>query len=85
MLVISSREFRDNQKEYFDQVDKGREVLIKRGKNKSYRLVPVTDDDTLMSKEEFLAKIERAMQDAKEGKGIVINSEKELNDYFDKI
>jgi len=45
MLVISSREFRDNQAQYFDLVDNQEQVLIQRGKNRAYRLLPVTKDD----------------------------------------
>lgn len=55
MLVVSSREFRDQQKTYLDKVDKGTEVLIQRGKNKAYRIVPVTEDDTEIGKEYILA------------------------------
>ena len=69
MLVISTREFRDKQRSYLDRVDTGAEILILRGKNKSYKIVPVTEDDTLMSKEEYFAKLERGLQSIKGGKG----------------
>jgi antitoxin (DNA-binding transcriptional repressor) of toxin-antitoxin stability system len=69
MLVISTREFRDRQKSYLDKVDTGTEILIQRRKNKSYKIVPVTDDDTLMSKADYFAKLERGLQGIKEGKG----------------
>jgi antitoxin (DNA-binding transcriptional repressor) of toxin-antitoxin stability system len=55
MLVISSREFRDRQKNYLDEVDNGVEILIQRGKDKAYRIVPVTKDDTVIGKEYILA------------------------------
>jgi len=69
MLVISAREFRDRQRSYLDKVDTGAEVLIHRRKNKSYRIVPVTEDETLMSREEYFARFERGLQSIKEGKG----------------
>ena len=69
MLVISTREFRDRQKSYLDKVDTGTEILIQRSKNKSYKIVPLTEDDTLMSKKEYFAKFERSLQSLKEGKG----------------
>ncbi|ROO15061.1 prevent-host-death protein, partial [Flavobacterium psychrophilum] len=47
MIVISSREFRDHQKKYFDLIDTNEQVIVQRGKNKSYKLVPVLEDDTL--------------------------------------
>ena len=45
MIVISSREFRQNQKDYFERVDKGERIVVQRGKDKSYLLTPVTEDD----------------------------------------
>ena len=45
MLVVSSREFRNNQAQYFDLVDNQEHIVIQRGKNKAYRLFPVTEDD----------------------------------------
>ena len=45
MLVISSREFRQNQRLYFDKVDGGEQIIIHRGKDKSYVLTPVSEDD----------------------------------------
>ena len=54
MLVVSSREFRDNQKSYLDKVDEGMEILIQRGKNKSYKIISVTDDDIVINKKYIL-------------------------------
>ena len=48
MLIISSREFRDNQKKYLDMVDNKEQVIVKRSKKRAYKLVPVTDDDMLI-------------------------------------
>ena len=49
MLVISSREFRQNQRLYFDKVDKGEQIIVQRGKDKSYILTPVSEDDLYFS------------------------------------
>lgn len=85
MVIVSSREFRSKQKSYLDKVDEGVEVLITRGKNKSYRIIPVTEDDTLMSKEEFFAKIDKALEEAEQGKVTRIRSEEELSAFFDSL
>ena len=69
MLVINTNEIRDRQRIYLDKVDTGTEIFIQRRKNKSYKIIPVTEDDTLMSKEEYFAKFERGLQSIKEGKG----------------
>lgn len=85
MIVISSREFREKQKSYLDKVDNGEEILIQRGKNKSYKIIPISDDDTLLSKEEYFAKLDRSIQQVKEGKIKRINSIEELNAYLESI
>ena len=48
MKIVTSREFRDNQKKYFDLVDNKEQVIVKRSKKRAYKLVPVTDDDMLI-------------------------------------
>ena len=48
MRIVTSREFRDNQKKYFDMVDNKEQVIVKRSKNRAYKLVPVIDDDILI-------------------------------------
>lgn len=85
MLVITSREFRENQASYLDRVDKGEEILIQRKKNKSYKIVRVTEDDTLMSKEEFFSKIDKSLQQAKEGKRCSMNEGESLDDFLDRV
>lgn len=85
MLVISSREFRANQKSYLDKIDEGVEILIQRSKNKSYKIVPVGDDDTVMSKEDFFAKIDLSIQQAKEGKAIKQNDGESIHDFLDRV
>lgn len=68
MLVISTREFRDNQKSYLDKIDDGLELLIQRSKNRSYKVVPVSEDDTLISKEKLDKIIEKGLKDIEQGK-----------------
>lgn len=47
MKIITSREFRDNQKKYFDMIDNMEQVVVKR-KNRAYKIVPVSADDMLI-------------------------------------
>jgi antitoxin (DNA-binding transcriptional repressor) of toxin-antitoxin stability system len=68
MLVISTREFREKQGEYLGMVANGEDVILKSRAIGSFKIVPVTND-TLMSKEELDAIIERGMQDIKNNKG----------------
>lgn len=85
MIVITSGEFRTNQKSYLDKVDEGVEILIQRGKNKCYKLIPVIEDDTLMSKEEFFSKLNISLQQAKEGQGMALNSKEDIKKYLDSL
>jgi antitoxin (DNA-binding transcriptional repressor) of toxin-antitoxin stability system len=69
MLVISSREFRVNQGKYLGLAAEGNDVLLKSREKGNFKIVPVSEDDTLMSKKEYFAKFERGLQSIKEGKG----------------
>lgn len=81
MLVISSREFRQNQKMYFDKVDKGERIIVQRGKNKSYVLTAVSEDDIYFNKA-MLEKLKNSIQEAKEGKTQTFSTEKEIADLL---
>ncbi|MBO8446802.1 MAG: type II toxin-antitoxin system Phd/YefM family antitoxin [Bacteroidetes bacterium] len=85
MLVVSAREFRENQKSYLDQVINGVELLITRGKKQAFKILPVTNDDTLMSKEEFFAKLDKAKEEIKEGKTIAMEPDETLEDLLNRI
>ena len=85
MLVISSKEFRDNQKNYLDKIDEGIEILLQRGKNKAYRIIPVTEDDTLMSKEAFFAKIDKSIAEARDGNLETYDTVESLKNFLEKL
>lgn len=59
-MIISSREFRDNQKKYFDLADKNEQVIVQRGKDKAYILVPLNDRDRLSVNEELIQTVQEA-------------------------
>ena len=67
MLIISSREFRQHQREYFEKVDKGEQVIVQRGKNKAYALTPISEED-LYFNAEMVEKIKQSIAQVKEGK-----------------
>jgi len=69
MLTVSPQEFSTNFINYLDKIDNGLELQMQRSKNKVCKVVHVFEDDTLMSKEEYFAMIERGIQNIKEGKG----------------
>ena len=77
MLVISSREFRQNQRLYFDKVDKGEQIIVQRGKDKSYILTPVSEDDLYFSAA-MIKRIKKSIKQAEQGKVKTISSAKEI-------
>ena len=81
MLVVSSREFRQNQKMYFEKVDKGEQVIVQRGKNKSYTLMPVDEDD-LYFNAAILKRIKKSLKQAEKGSVKKVSNAKEISDLL---
>lgn len=68
MLVISSREFRDNQKKYMDLVDSNQQVIIQRGKGKAYMLTPLNEKDRYFMDPHVMAEIQDGIAQYQAGK-----------------
>jgi prevent-host-death family protein len=86
MLAVSIREFRKKSGEYLGKVAGGEEVVLRSRNKGSFRLTPMPEDDALMSKEEFFAKIDRAEQQAREGKiAKIVHNREELMAYLDGL
>ncbi len=78
MLVVSSREFRDNQKKYFDLIDQDEKVIVKRGKNRAYILTPVNDALKLSVNPELIRVIEQAEKEINMGNVTIIRDPKNI-------
>ncbi|WP_373497245.1 type II toxin-antitoxin system Phd/YefM family antitoxin [Aquiflexum sp.] len=76
MIVINSREFRENQKKYFDLVDQNEMVVIKR-KNKSYELTPEIKNERFFDDPRIQERISKSLQSLKEGKGIKLTDQEQ--------
>lgn len=81
VLQISTREFRDRQASILDMADNGANVVIRRG-NKAYAITPISDDDLYFTPD-ILAKIDRSLQEAKEGRVHRFDSIEELDKFID--
>jgi antitoxin YefM len=81
MLVVSSREFRQNQKSYFERVDKGEQVIVQRGKDRSYALTPINDDDVYFNAE-MIAKIKQSIKEVEQGKVKRVTTPEEISDLL---
>lgn len=84
MLIISSREFREKQAQYMDLVDGGEQVIVQRGKNKAYAISPVTEEDIYFTKE-MVEKIEKSLNQAKEGKVTKVNGKEALLNFLEGL
>lgn len=85
MIVISGREFRAKQGKYLGLAAKGEKIILKSRNQGSFRLVPVSPDDTLMSEEAFRAKLDRAKRSIEAGEGTIVRSKEELQAYLDSL
>ena len=81
MIIISSREFRQNQKLYFERADRGEQIIVQRGKDKAYALTPINEDDIYFSAE-MVKKIKRSAEQAKNGEVKRITDSEEINDLL---
>lgn len=67
MLVISSREFRENQKKYLDLADDNQQVIIQRGKGKAYVLTPVGEKDQYFMDPQVMADVKEGIAQYRAG------------------
>ena len=81
MLVISSREFRQNQKLYFERVDNGEHIIVQRGKDKSYALTLVTEDDMYFNTE-MIKRIKQSVLEVQNGETKTISTSEEIKELL---
>jgi hypothetical protein len=81
VLEVSSRQFREKQKSFFDLADSGVQILLRRGRNRSYILMPVEDNDLYFTPK-MIDKIERAKQQATVK---TVKTPEELTTYLDRL
>lgn len=79
MQIISTREFRANQKKYFDLAE--RETIFVARRNARPIVISVADDDDYLSKAELLS-IQKGLEDIKNGRTTKI---KDINNIWESI
>jgi hypothetical protein len=84
MVVVSSREFRANQRKYFD-LARVNDVVITSRSHGSYRLVPVAKDDTLIDRATLDAKIRQGIADYEAGKVYRMNEGESNEDFLGRM
>jgi len=81
MIIISSREFRQNQRKYFEKADKGEQIIVQRGKDKAYALTPVSEDDIYLTTE-MIEKLKQSIEEVKQGKVKKITNSQEISELL---
>jgi antitoxin YefM len=81
MLIISSREFRQNQKIYFERADKGEQIIVQRGKDKAYSLTPVSDNDVYFNAK-MVERIKQSIKQVEEGKVKKVTTPEEISNLL---
>ena len=78
MTVVSIRDFRANQSKYLGLAAGGESVILT-SRSGNFKIVPITEDDSLISKKEFFARIDEARKSIAEGKGTSVSGKEELD------
>lgn len=79
MQIITTREFRANQKKYFDLAET--ETVFVARKNASPIIISVADENDFLSKAELKA-IQQGLEDIKNGRTVKV---KDINNIWDRI
>lgn len=61
------------------------ESLMRRAAKYLKKLAAQKEDDTLMTKEEFFAKIDESLQQAREGKVVTFDNIKDMDAWLDSL
>jgi PHD/YefM family antitoxin component YafN of YafNO toxin-antitoxin module len=84
VLEVSTRQFRDKQKLFFDLADKGKQIIIKRRQKPAYFLMPVEEDDFEVTPQ-MLEKYERIRQDVLNGNCTTCYTVEEAHKHFQSL
>lgn len=88
MVVVSCRDFRDNQNKYIKIAHHGEDVVIS-SRAGNVKLTPISKDDIVINRNEITpelaAEIERARKELREGKCITLKTHEDVERYFDSI
>lgn len=81
MQIVSTREFRANQKKYFELAE-SESVFVSR-KNARPILITVADDDDILTRAE-LQSIQRGLDDVKNGRTFRMEEGESLTDFLNR-
>lgn len=82
MQIVSAREFRANQKKYFDLAES--EPIYVTRRNARPVLISIGSDDDLLNQKE-LAAIQKGLEDIRNGKTYRIQAGESLTDFLNRV
>lgn len=82
MQIVSTREFRANQKKYFEMAEK--ETIFVSRRNAAPIVVYAATEEDFPSKEE-LAAIQRGIEDIKAGRTFKMQQNESLDDFLNRM
>ncbi len=86
MTTISAEEFRIHQGKYLDMIKRGIDIIVKSRNRGSFKVTPIEDeDDSLMTKEEFFAKIDEGIEQIENGEYYELLSGENLDDFLERV
>ena len=84
MLVVSTSEFRDKQKQFLEMADTGKQIIISRGQKQAYVLMPVNQNDFMITPE-VLKRLEKSRKQFLEGNVTTCRTEEEIISHLDSL
>ncbi len=81
MQIVTTREFRANQKKYFDLAES--EAVFVSRKNARPIVISVADDDDFLSKAELLS-IQKGLEDIKNGRTYKMQKDESLTEFLNR-
>ena len=70
---------------YLKHITDGQELILKTRDKGSFVIRKVKEDDTLMTKEEFFAKIEESRKQIERGEYSVMRPDETLDDFLERV
>jgi len=61
------------------------EPMLRRVANYLKRITKKKEDPTLMTEEEFFARVDKALAQHERGEGVVLNSHEEIDQFFNQL
>ncbi len=85
MIIVSTRDFRANQGRYLHQARNGEDVIIKSRDHGSFKITPVTKDDTVYTMEELENKAAEADVEYNSGKGYRKRDDESMQQFLNRL